>query len=570
MLAGLLILMLGTEHVVPVHAARTVKVIARILQSPNGVGVDSKGNIYILASDQSDTSQVIRQAADRADQTVLVRGLKVAASLAVDAQGDVYLVDTDHHRVLKIAPSGAQSVLAGGFANPSGVAVDGTGTVYTVDTGTNRLIAISPGGKQRVVAATLEGLSPEVGGSAYLAADSRGDIYVAEDSSSQVLRIAGGSGTATAVKTGVSVHGGIAVDGSDNLYIADSNNAIPNDKHPDPYHDRVIKRTPGGKLSTVGTGLLGPKAVAVDPAGNVYIADTQHARIVKVPAGGGTQITIGSGLTNPSGLAVDPAGNLYILDNVQTSAGLQSLSFNPNHLVRLSSSGAATTLNSSLQAAVFGGVVVDTGGNVYVADAGHNRVLKFAAGTGTATTIGGTLRYPANVAIDGAGNIYVTSVYGTHGKGDKATADLEVVRIAASGGGQRVVFKQPQIPALVAYLLGLPIATDSKGDLFISPIIDMTHGKVLELPSGKTTPVVLPIKPIAFPIGVDAHDNVYLLVQQGPHSSSVVELPAGGGAPRPVIPNLGSLGGIAVDSGGNIYTVGNGLVQEYEAFPTQG
>jgi hypothetical protein len=69
-----------------------------------------------------------------------------------------------------------------------------------------------------------------------------------------------------------------------------------------------------GAQSTVGSGLYQPLGVAVDAAGNLFIADANNNRVLEVPAGGGTQTTVGSGLSHPWDVAVDGAGNVFIAD----------------------------------------------------------------------------------------------------------------------------------------------------------------------------------------------------------------------------------------------------------------
>ena len=75
----------------------------------------------------------------------------------------------------------------------------------------------------------------------------------------------------------------------------------------------------GGAQTTVGSGLNYPTGVAVDGAGDVFIADSDNNRVVEVPAGGGAQTTVGSGLNYPSGVAVDGVGDVFIADT--TTAG---------------------------------------------------------------------------------------------------------------------------------------------------------------------------------------------------------------------------------------------------------
>ena len=71
----------------------------------------------------------------------------------------------------------------------------------------------------------------------------------------------------------------------------------------------------GGAQTTVGSGLNIRCGVAVDGAGDVFIADTCNSRVVEVPAGGGAQTTVGSGLNHPYGVAVDGAGDVFIADS---------------------------------------------------------------------------------------------------------------------------------------------------------------------------------------------------------------------------------------------------------------
>lgn len=184
--------------------------------------------------------------------------------------------------------------------------------------------------------------------------------------------------------------------------------------------------------------LSNPWAVAVDSAGNLYIADRNNNRIRKVSngvvttvAGNGTQGYSGDGgpatsaaLSNPFGVAVDSAGNLYFSDH-------------GNNVIRKVSNGVITTVagNGTLGAgfncangaatsvALSGpfGVAVDSAGNVYFADVDNNCVREVSNGTITTVAGGGTisdvnyngpatsaeLYFPFDVAVDSAGNLYI-------------------------------------------------------------------------------------------------------------------------------------------------------------------
>ena len=111
------------------------------------------------------------------------------------------------------------------------------------------------------------------------------------------------AGVQTMLGSGFSGPTGVAVDGAGDVFIADFDN------------NRVVELPAGGGAqTTVGTGLYEPTGVAVDGAGDLFIADDGDSRVVEVPAGGGTQITVVTGLDLRPDVAVDGAGDVFIAD----------------------------------------------------------------------------------------------------------------------------------------------------------------------------------------------------------------------------------------------------------------
>jgi len=257
------------------------------------------------------------------------------------------------------------------------------------------------------------------------------------------LGYSGDGGTATAASLAYPF--GVAVDGAGNLYIADSNN------------QRIRRVDAGtGLISTVagdggygynGDGgsataasLASPAGVAVDGAGNLFIADQGNQRIRRVDAGTGLISTVaGNGnygyngdggsataasLANPTGVAVDGAGNLYIADygnqRIRKVDALGTIStVAGNGIAGSSGDGGAATAASLAYPT---GVAVDGAGNLFIVDQGNQRIRKVDA-LGTISTVVGngttgysgdggaataaSLRYPTGVAVDGAGNLFI-------------------------------------------------------------------------------------------------------------------------------------------------------------------
>jgi serine/threonine-protein kinase len=189
---------------------------------------------------------------------------------------------------------------------------------------------------------------------------------------------------------------GVAVNSAGNVYVADFRN------------DRVLE-LPAGSSNQVELPLtvLGPQGVAVDTAGNVFVTDNSGINndrgVVKLPTGSNSQVTLPFTVDVPMGVAVDSAGNVYVTDGGKTKSPVLQLLAGSAHQVSLPFPG----LNNP------GGVAVDSAGNVYVA--GWDSVWKLPAGSNTPTKLPIVgLPNPTAVAVDTAGNVYVTGSDGAH------------------------------------------------------------------------------------------------------------------------------------------------------------
>lgn len=254
--------------------------------------------------------------------------------------------------------------------------------------------------------------------------DSATGPIVVTDNTPTVVTFAG-SGTqgfadGTKAQASFNYPTGIAISGDGFVFVADKQNNVI----------RII--SPQAVVNTVaGNGSIGfsnkkdsvsfnfPGSVAVDGAGNVYVADGGNFAIRKID-NTGVVTTFATGFNVPTGVTSDAAGNIYVADNGN------------NIISKVSTKGVVTVLagdgirgskNGTGAGAEFNqpqAVAVDSGGNVYVADRGNNLIRKITS-QGVVTTVAGSgsagaqngvgaaasFNGPAGIAVDASGNLYV-------------------------------------------------------------------------------------------------------------------------------------------------------------------
>ncbi|MHB8261981.1 MAG: NHL domain-containing protein [Bacteroidia bacterium] len=308
----------------------------------------------------------------------------------------------------------------------------------------------------------------------------------------------GDGGTATAAELFAPY--GVALDAVGNLYIADNGN------------NRIRMVNTLGIISTVaGNGIGGysgdgaaattaelnqPQGVALDAAGNVYIADTQNRRVRKVNtagvistyAGNGTNAYAGDGgpataaeLEYPVGVACDATGNLYIADyynnrirKVNTAGIISTIA--GNGTAGFSGDGGQATASVIHEPA---GIVFDTAGNLYIADVG-NAIIRKVSTSGIMSTVAGNVGFgfsgdggpataaeladPSGVALDAAGNLYIADYY------NNRIRKVNTAGIISTYAGTTVppVYSGDGGPATAAGLSAMGVALDTAGNLYIA------------------------------------------------------------------------------------------------------
>jgi uncharacterized protein (TIGR03437 family) len=350
----------------PGFAGDTGSAVGSQLNFPFGLAVDKSGTLYIADG----LNNRVRKVSGGVITTVAGNGtagftgdnasatsaeLNNPTGVAVDSSGNLYIADSANNVVRKVANgtittfAGSNSAGAGysgdtGTAtgaqlnNPVGVAVDASGNVYIADAGNNVVRQVYSG---NIITAAVGFTHPDG-----VAVDSSGNLYVADTVARRIVKLSGGVYTTIAgngngafggddgpgAQAALNAPMGVAVDASGNVYIADTLNG------------RIRKLTPSGTITTIaGTGALYfsgdqgpatqaamyfPRGVAVDPSGNIYIADTANSVVRQLQ--GTLPVVSANGVVNAASFAsqISPGalatvfGSNFALRNASANAPL--------------------------------------------------------------------------------------------------------------------------------------------------------------------------------------------------------------------------------------------------------
>lgn len=572
--------------------------------NPIGVAIDGGGNLYVADK----FNHTIRKVSPEGTVTTLagtagssggVDGTGGTArfnnpfGVAVDGAGNVYVGGFVGQTIRKITPSGVVTTLAGAngtrgsadgaggfarFADPFGVATDSSGNVYVADFSNNTIRKITP-----------SGLVTTFAGSAGLAGST--------DGTGGGARFKGPAG--------------VAVDGGGNVYVADYNN------------DTIRKITPAGVVTTLAgsTGLPGsadgigsaarfsnPTCVATDRSGNVYVTDENNPTIRKVtPDGVVTTVAGAPGsfgnsdgplfaarFSDPTGLAIAADGTIYVVEignhtlRKITPAGIVStLAGAASPAGSADGTGNAATFSGPL------GMASDASGNVFVADYYNHTIRKITPAAAVVTTVAGipgvsgsadgvnaTFTNPAGVTIDGSGNVYVSDNFG------------HTIRRVSAGGVTTIAGRpgingnDDGIGSAARFNFPAGLAIDGDGSIYVADQTNCTIRKIT--PAGLVGMVTTFAGGtscgsvdatggaarfnIPASVAVDSGGNVFV-ADYGNHTirkitpAAVVTTFAGFPETFGSADGTGSVArfrypeGVATDSGGNVYAVGNATIR---------
>lgn len=488
--------------------------------------------------------------------------LNFPASVAFDATGNLYIGEVGNNRIRKVdATSGKITTVAGtgpiganindltaastDVFEIGGVATDSSGNLYIAANVRIRKIAAASGLISTVAGngySSNRGLpnffngdnipatTALFGRADAVTVDSLGDFYVADALLHRIRKVSASSGIITTI-AGTSSFGyngdniagtdsrlntpqGVAVDLLGNVYVADTGN----------HRVRKIAAVTGVITTVGGTGvpgydgddvvatnarLNGPVSVAVDNAGNLYIADRANNRVRRIASSTGIITTVagtGSNVYNgdniaatiasvaPSGVAISPSGDLYIPEAgnkrvrrvsmatglITTIAGNGSLDYNGENI---------PTSSAALYRP--GNVSVDASGNIFFAEPLSNRVRKITKATGKITTVAGTgltgfsgdngdatkaaLNSPGGIAVSSSGDVYFSDALNNRVR-KVSVATGTILTVAGTGVPG---YNADGIAATSSHLnLPIALAIDSSGNLFISDALNNRVRKV--------------------------------------------------------------------------------------------
>jgi len=575
------------------------------LNGPNGVAVDTNGNLYIADSGNGRVLKETRSGNSYTESVISSTNgdHRRPQSVAVDGNGNVYVADPNYAALFKEAPAGnsySESIISVEY-NYSGsaiqVASDQNGNLYVVtgggDNGPVVLKAVPSGGNYVLSEVASFGANG-------IAVDGSGDVFLSYGSRVLEEVPAGQFYSQLTVDEDLTLPTGLAADSNGNLYVADfKNNAVVKDKlrngnfgsvdvggtsakvsliYRNDYYYSVAMGSPAvltqgsagmdfqdagtGSCNTNGPGytygygdsctvdvVFAPKAPG-GRYGAVEITDSSGDLVASGYVQGmgtgpevtflpGSQSTLSlNGITVPNQLTVDAAGNIYVAD-CQTAftatCGVFKETWNGSGYTQTPVVTYVSGANYQFDFA--GGIAVDGGGNVFIADPQDSQVVE-ASPSGSGYSV--SVPFPNKgtvwgVAVDGAGNVYIGST--ALGLVKETPSYYGYVETTVAGG---------------TYAWG--IAVDGAGNLYVG---NSTTSLFKETPSnGSYTQTSIATNPNGYrAVAVDGSGNVYATQALG--HNVYKETWSGVSYAESIVATIGQNTdepeGVAVDSSGNAY-----------------
>jgi sugar lactone lactonase YvrE len=516
-------------------------------------------------------------AASQLTVSTFADGFNEPEGMAIDSSGNIYVANYNNDSISKITPAGVVSGFAAiGF--PEGMAINAAGDLFVASTGNNGIEEITPSG---VVSTFLTNLNPQ--GPVWLAFDPSGNLYFTNSARSgeevEVSKATPEGVVSTYVNNG-NYANGLAFDLAGNLYISNFDNSGNDD-------DTVEKVTPGGDSNTFATGFTDPAGLAFDSNGNLYVANSypSNSSVSEVTPSGDVS-TYASGFSQPTGLVFDSSGNLDVGNFLNgtvskvgngvsvpftlggsATAGIDYTNLTPSPLFIPAGQTSATitgTLwfdpgsNQTLMITLGSPTGANLGSpslNTLTIDEPAAPTVQFTAGSESVDASAGTFSIPVTlsdpplpavstfasglddpwgIAADSAGNIYVAN-YG----------NSTINKITPSGSVSTF--------ADVSYPEGLAI--NAAGDLFVASTGSTGSNSIDEItPSGVVSTFLNSLNPQGpVWVAIDPEGNIYFTNSAMSGENVEVSKATPAGVVSTFVNNGNYANGLTFDSEGNLY-----------------
>src|SRR5579863_8712756 len=435
------------------------------INGPTGIAADASGNIWVANANGNSVTEIPVNATSCASGCVnfTAGGLIGPTGIALDGSGNVWVADTAG--VTRI-PSGATTcssctnLRGGGTGGPVGVAVNVGGDVWVALASANTVATIQNAGSaycsSNCGSSSGSGTGTGSSGSGSSGSGTFGgsnfnsggfdsfsnfsDFSNFGGCSSSNCNVSSG-GSSSGANSGSSTSGGglcytacgsytlldissycasgcgtfsrpaaVAIDASNNLWIANAGGGVLEIADPNNPSNCQNFNSGGatGCNSTFTTGINVPVALAVDGAGNVWVANSGNNSVTEIPKGASdcsscTNFT-GGGISGPAGIATDSSGNIWVTNGVGNS-----VTEIPKGAANCTGTACPTFTGAGINGPA--GIAADANGNIWIANGGNNSVTKIPKGASDCSSCtnftGGGISAPTGIAVDGAGNVWV-------------------------------------------------------------------------------------------------------------------------------------------------------------------
>ncbi|MBK5294682.1 MAG: hypothetical protein JJE04_23750 [Acidobacteriia bacterium] len=494
--------------------------------APYGVALDASGNLFVADFGNARVRRIapggqVLTVAGGGAQALPGEGSQALAArfagprnVALDGQGNLYISDYSDHLVYRVTPSGQITTIAGTGSSgyngdgpalstrlsfPAGLAVDGQGALYIADSG-NKLVRKLLNGLLTTVAGGASQTIP-LGVPTGVAVDPAGNLYVADSQLNRVFRLTPNGAIHTLAGADPPLDApvrDVALDKSGAVYISTGRRVmkVAGAAPPIAIAGDGTFGTPLDQVDATLSPLSSPIGIALDEAGNLYVAEegSQRVRridrngIIQTIAGGGSGPSLGDGGPATSGRLMDPVA--VVADSFQ---GVRIADYLGNRIRGVLPSGILFTQAGNGEAGFRGdqgpaqssqvnrprGLALDRQGNLYIADSMNHRIrcvrsngfIETVAGNGVRGYYGdggpgarAHLNTPLGVAVDSQGNLFIAD------SGNHVIRKLNPIGILSTvaGAGARGFSGDGGPAALAFFHSPSAVAADAQGNLFIA------------------------------------------------------------------------------------------------------